>query len=133
MKVILLFVAMLIVSGVAAETVTLKNCNITFNINKPHEIEMQQNDSILLIKTFDGWVNIIPDNVSDVNHDRYITLDKSKINNISSQFYVSPQDEMYAILMQGGTLIHSTLGFIDTADFLKSFHIERITKKKILN
>ena len=121
---------------ISAETVTIGNYNIEFNLSRPHETENSSellviNDTesyyqTLTIKTFDGKIWIVtgidqPSNPDIYTEEIEIDGDKGVIG------FPSYSNSAYKITI-GKTFIMSELPFFETADFLRSFHIKPLSK-----
>ncbi|OPY57284.1 MAG: hypothetical protein A4E49_00074 [Methanosaeta sp. PtaU1.Bin112] len=117
-----ILVCLLLIDIVSAESVNLGNHTIEFNMSRPHEVDNDRDT--LLIKSFDGSVLIIP-NAPDPSIDAF-RVEAIKIDNASGTLSFL-KDEYAATYKKDGewNAILSSLPIYQTADFLRSLHIEK--------
>lgn len=119
---ITLAIVTLLIPIISAETVIVGNYSIDYNISKPHENEIP-NDITLKIKTFDGYVKVWPTSVP-VGFENDIVYGIIEVDGDDGILRISP--EGYFGMQTDKVSIFSTMPFYDTADFLRTLHIQPI-------
>ncbi len=125
-------ILVLLMAVVSAESIILGDYNLSFELNKPHEMEIIPPD--IIIKTFDGKIIMeyanwssslhLSDNVptESINFSgRY-----GDLQILRSIYDVPIYDVTIPMGKNSHILIQSHMPFLNTADFLRSLHIEPV-------
>jgi hypothetical protein len=127
---------LLLVMAASAESVTVGDYNVTFNYNKLHENMIINNNTSLLIQTFNGSITMWPgsiDHISDLSSETQKFLAEQHWEDIiidgrDAKLYIGSDGFLVQSLSEDAKSfqLYSDLPFYDLADFLRTVHIEQI-------
>jgi hypothetical protein len=130
MRLIILVLALLVLASLgAAESVKVGSYNVSFNVSQAHEIDLNDIDNGVTIKTFDGKASVI----IAKNHTMLDLLASAQdvvIDDVTGKISRMADDERvflaaYALTPTEEVMIISAIPFYETADFLRSLHVRK--------